>query len=308
MISRLLAALSCAAVALTGTVLAPATAAVPPPTGHTDASAFRGLGTWVDAYDWSRELGGSTPKVTPRTMMFLKKQGVTTMWLQASKYSPPKATGSLLSRDRLGPLLKAAHAQGIRVVAWYLPTFESPATDWRNVDAMLQYKYDGHHFDAVGLDIEDRRVPVATRNARLVDLSKKTRARTWLPLAAIVLPPVLTEVVNPHYWGGSFPWKALGPSYDVWVPMGYYTAYSRYPRWRDAATSTAEDIRRVRAHLGSRVPVHYAGGLAGSSTTSDYRGFTRAAAEQGALGASAYDWVTTPDWAWPLLRAGAPGR
>lgn len=289
---------------LTALLVVPSgSAAVPSPTGHADRAAFTGLGTWVDAYDWSRELAGGTPKVTPRTLMFMKRKGVTTMWLQASKRSE-KTPNSLLSPDRLGPLLEAAHAQGIRVVAWYLPTFDSPSTDWRNVDAMLQFKYKGHHFDAIGLDIEDRRVPVATRNARLVDLSRKTRARTWLPLTAIVLPPVLTEEVNPSYWGGNFPWMALKSSFDVWTPMGYYTAYRRHPQWRDAATSTAEDIRRIRRHLQAQVPVSYAGGLAGNSTTADYQGFTRAAREQGALGTSAYDWVTTPDWAWQHLRAG----
>lgn len=280
-----------------------ATASVPPPTGHTDLTSFRGLATWVDGYDFSRELTQS-PTVTARTVQFMAANGVQTIYLQAAKRSP-KTPYSLLSRDRLGAILLAAHARGIRVVGWYLPTFDSPSADFMHLDAMMQFKVEGQHFDAIGIDIESKVVPVTTRNARLVALSQKVRARTWLPLTAIVLPPVLTEIIHPGYWGGAFPWTSLKPSYDVWIPMGYYTAYSRYPKWRDAGTSTAEDIRRLRGHLGT-VPFAYAGGIADTSTATDFQRFTSAGKTAGALGVSAYDYATTPGWAWPYLRAGAP--
>lgn len=279
-----------------------ASAAVDPPTSHSDLRSFAGLGTWVDGYDFSRELTKS-PTFTARTVQFAAASGVSTIYLQAAKQDP-RTPYSLLSRDRIGAILLAAHAQGIRVVGWYLPTFASPAADFAHLDAMMQLKVQGEHFDAIGIDIEDKDVPVATRNARLVDLSKRVRARTWLPVSAIVLPPVLTEVIHPSYWGGSFPWTALRPSYDVWIPMGYYTAYGHYPRWRDAGTSTTEDIRRLRAHLGN-VPFAYAGGIADASTRTDYSRFTSAARSAGALGVSAYDYATTPSWAWSYLRAGA---
>jgi hypothetical protein len=290
------------ALAATCFAAAPADAAVPPPTGHDDRTSFQGLGTWVDGYDFSRELTKS-PTFTYRTVQFAAASGVKTIYLQAAKQDP-RTPGSMLSRDRVGDILLAAHARGIRVVAWYLPTFESPSADWTHVDAMMQFKVQGQHFDAIGLDIESTKVPVATRNARLVALSQRVRARTWLPLTAIVLPPVLTEVIHPTYWGGSFPWASLKPSYDVWIPMGYFTAYGRYPTWRDAATSTAEDIRRLKGHLGD-VPFHYAGGIADTSTRTDYQRFTSTAMSAGALGISAYDYATTPSWAWSYLRTGA---
>lgn len=280
-----------------------ATAAVPPPTGRGDLRAFHGLGTWVDGYDFSRELTDS-PKVTAATVAAMAQRGVKTIYLQGAKQSA-RTPYPLLSRDRLGAILQAAHARGIHVVGWYLPTFDSPAADWRHLDAMLQFKVNGHHFDAIGIDIEDNDVPVATRNARLLELTRKARARTWLPIAAIVMPPVITEIINPRFWGGPFPWTSLKSSYDIWIPMGYYTAYGRWPTWRNAATSTAEDIRRIRKNLGARVPIHYAGGLADRSTVTDYQRFTSAAKTEGALGISAYDYAITPSWAWQHLRAGA---
>jgi hypothetical protein len=284
-------------------LVTPAQAAVAPPTGRGDLRSFQGLGTWVDGYDFSRELTDS-PTVTARTVGFMAQRGVKTIYLQAAKQST-RTPYALLSRDRLGQILLAAHARGIRVVAWYLPTFDSAAADWRHLDAMMQFKVNGQHFDAIGVDIEDHDVAVAARNTRLVNLTRRARTRTWLPIAAIVLPPVLTEIVHPNYWGGPFPWSALKPSYDIWIPMGYYTAYKRWPQWRNAATSTTEDIRRIRAHLDARVPIHYAGGLAGNSTATDYQRFTSAAKAEGALGISAYDYATTPASAWPYLRNGA---
>ena len=301
---RFRSALLSLAVLATVAVVAPpaATAAVAPPTGHNDLRSFQGLGTWVDGYDFSRELTQS-PTFTARTVQFAAANGVKTIYIQGAKRSP-KTPNSLLSRDRLGAILLAAHARGIRVVAWYLPTFDNPSADFMHLDAMMQFKVNGQHFDGIGLDIESTKVPVATRNARLVALAKRVRARTWLPLTAIVLPPVLTEIIRPSYWGGTFPWASLKPLYDVWIPMGYYTAYTRWPTWRDAGRSTTEDIRRLKAHLGT-VPIHYAGGIADTSTAADFQKFTAAAKAAGALGVSAYDYATTPGWAWSYLRAGA---
>jgi hypothetical protein len=299
---RPLLALSAAALVASGlAVPSPAAAAVAwsPPTGRSDLRPFTGLGTWVDGFDWAREFD-TTPAVTPRTTMFMQQRGVKTIYLQMAKDSP-RVTTSLMSRDKLGPLIKAAHDRGIRVVGWYLPTFKDPAKDFRLLDAMLQFKYQGHHIDVIGLDLESTAVPTSVRNTRLAALMKRVAARTWLPVAAITLPPVLIEEINTTWWN-PFPWKAIAPYTDVWIPMGYYTAYGRWPHWRNAATSTTEDIRRIRARVGSRVPVHYAGGLAGSSTATDYQRFESAARAEGAVGWSAYDWATTPGWAWEHLR------
>jgi hypothetical protein len=276
----------------------------PAPQRAFDQRAFTGLSTWVDGYDYARELT-ARPSVTPASVRAMKARGVRTIWLQATKTSP-KVRGTMMSPDRVGAILRAAHGQGIRVVAWYLPTFEDPAVDWRKTSALVQFASAGQRFDGFALDIESTRGPVGTRNARLVALSRQLRAATTRPVAAVVLPPVLTEIVHPGYWGGAFPWLSLRSSYDVWMPMGYYTAYRKWPAWRNAARSTAEDIKRVRKHLKSPVPIAYAGGLAADSTPADYDGFARAARAAGALGTSAYDYASTPSWAWAHLRAGAP--
>jgi hypothetical protein len=297
-----------AALALLAALLLPSTAAtagVPPPTGRTDLRAYHGLGTWVDGWDYSRELAGSNPSVTAGSIPAMKSLGVATLYLQAAR-EDSRTPNQLMSPDRLGAILQAAHNAGIRVVAWYLPKFANPSRDWWHVSGMLSFSYKGHRFDSIGIDIEDTAVPVKTRNDRLVALTRLTRSKTTRPLSAIILPPVLTEIIRPTYWGGAFPWWSLRPSFDVWVPMGYYTAYSKWPQWRDAWNATREDIRRIRYRLKSNVPIHYVGGLAAPSSVTDYKRFLAGTRYGGAIGASAYDYATTQSWAWYYLRAGTP--
>lgn len=294
--------LLCAALA----VLAIGGATAPPAQSATrsaDVRAFRGLSTWVDGYDYARELT-SSPSVTAASVKTMKAQGVRTIWLQAAKTSS-KTPGLMMSPDRVAAILTTAHAQGIRVIAWYLPTFQDTVTDWRRTKALVDFTARGQRFDGLALDIEDNKVEVDTRNARLTTLAKQLRASTTRPTAAIVMPPVITEVINPGYWGGAFPWLQLKSSFDVWAPMGYFTLYTRRPPWRDALRSTAEDIRRLRNDLHAAVAFTYVGGLAADATPTDYERFSRAAKAAGTLGISVYDYASTPAWAWARLRAAA---
>jgi hypothetical protein len=288
-----------AVLAIGGATVPPAQAATRSP----DVRAFRGLSTWVDGYDYARELT-SRPSVTAASVKTMKAQGIRTIWLQAAKTSS-RTPGLMMSPDRVGAILHAAHSQRIRVIAGYLPTFQDTVTDWRRTKALVDFTAGGQRFDGLALDIEDNKVDVTFRNARLVRLSQQLRASTTRPTTAIVMPPVITEIINPGYWGGTFPWLQLKGSYDVWAPMGYFTAYTRRPPWRDAPRSTAEDIRRLRNDLHSAVAFSYVGGLAVDATPADYERFSRAAKAAGTLGISVYDYASTPSWAWARLRAAA---
>src|SRR5687767_14644036 len=109
--------------ALVCALLVPATTAgagVAPPTGRTDLRAYHGLGAWVDGYDFSRELAGSRPTVTVASVPAMKSRGVATVYLQVAR-EDPRAPAAIMSRDRVGAILQAAHNNGMRVVAWYLP-------------------------------------------------------------------------------------------------------------------------------------------------------------------------------------------
>ena len=277
----------------------------PPPV--RDVSVYKGLGTWVDAYDFSPQFqpNGAPPPVTPDSMDDIAAAGVKTLYLQAAK-DDTRSPGDLVNPEILGPMLVRAHARGVRVVAWYLPKFYDLNSDMRRLEAMRDFRSEGQGFDGIGLDIEwTKDVPdPAVRNVRLVELSRRLRAAVGPEaLAAIPLPPVLIETVNPKYWPG-FPWRELAPLYDVWMPMTYWTFRSQSSGWRDAYRYTEENVRRLRVNLGlPGASVHPVGGTDNKSNDDDYRNFVRACNVTSSLGGSIYDWRTTPPQAWGILRA-----
>lgn len=286
---------------------APTTTTVPPPVAPS-ASAYRGLGSWVDVFDWSPAYmgpGQAAPAVRPDDVEAMAGLGIRTLYIQASR-DDERTAGELESPDLLADFLVRAHAHGMRVVAWYLPKRYDDA-DLRRFVAIAAFAPGGHRFDGIAADIEWRRdVPTDERNRRLVDLSRRLReAVPDRPLAAIVLPPVVTDVINLAYWPG-FPWREIAPFYDVWMPMAYWTNREDGSEWRDAHRYTAENVRRVREHLADPGAfVHPIGGIGDRSTADDYQAFVRAAHEAASIGASVYDFRTTAPDAWEALR-GAP--
>ena len=286
-------------------VLGPVT---PPP--PRDISVYRGLGTWVDAYDFSPQYqpNGAPPPVTPESMDDLAAAGVKTLYLQAAK-DDIRSPGDLVNPEILGPMLNRAHARGIKVVAWYLPKFYDLDSDMRRFLAMRDFRANGEGFDGIGNDIEwTRDVPNhAERSVRLIELSRRLRAAMGsAAVSAIPLPPVLIETINPKYWPG-FPWRELAPLYDVWMPMSYWTFRTKSSGYRDAYRYTAENVQRTRTNLGlPNAVVHPAGGTDNKSNDDDYRGFVRACVDTGSVGGSIYDWRTTPMGSYPILR-GVPG-
>jgi uncharacterized lipoprotein YddW (UPF0748 family) len=208
-----------------------------------------------------------------------------------------------LSTDILGEFLERAHAREMQVVAWYLPRFGDIAGDLRRLQEIAAFRADGHGFDAIAVDIEfTDAVELAPRNAALIELSQQLRAA--LPdveLGAIVLPPVVTDVLNTAYWP-EFPWQELSGLYDVWLPMAYWSNRSE-EGFTDPHWYVSENIERVRRHLGDPCAVvSVIGGYDAEETPEDYTAMVRAATEQQAIGVSIWDWPTTPPSAWPALQ------
>ncbi|MDQ6909499.1 MAG: hypothetical protein M3Z84_01745 [Actinomycetota bacterium] len=268
-------------------------------------SVYAGLGTWVDVFDWDPNHTGGNPTVTPASVERMAAVGVKTLYLQAARAEDPASPGDLVQPGILAAFIQRAHAKGIAVVGWYLPHLADLADDMRHLQAMVDFAPGGRGFDSISLDIEWRNsVPDhAERSARLVDLSQRLRAAAGgLPVSATVMPPVVTDVINPAFWP-NFPWRSISPLFDVWLPMNYWTNRSEGSAYRDAYRYTSDNIRLLRQDLGdSGAPVHPIGGIGDKATLDDYRGFVAAASEQGAIGLSMYDFATTEPGAWPILR------
>jgi hypothetical protein len=265
---------------------------------HTvrDVDAYAGYGTWVDVYDFAPSYQGrsGTPRVTPADIDAMASHGVRTLYLQAAQLDP-RSPGPVADPGALAALLVRAQRAGMRVIGWYLPRFDDIDQDLAHLKAVSAFQVLGHRFDGVAVDIEwtDSVADPTTRNRRLVALSRRLRASNGRDaLGAIVLPPVQTEVINPAKWP-AFPWRKLAPSYDVWLPMGYWTERSQASGFKDGRTYTDENVRRLRTNLGEpNVPVHAIGGIGNQLTPEQAKGFVKAVKETRAIGASIYDWAS----------------
>jgi hypothetical protein len=260
--------------------------------------SYRGLGTWVDMYD---ARAWDNPSAAVKDM---KAHGVRTLYLETANYHNPAGSAPMFRPADAGKLIEAAHAQGIKVVAWYLPGFSDLTKDWKRTKAAIDFRSaGGQRFDSFTLDIEASIVKnVGTRNARLRRLSERIRAYVGhkYPLGACTPSPA-GMAKNATYWPG-FPFKMLAGIYDVFVPMGYYTYHG--DGYANAYSDTRDNIRIIREKTGRpTVPIHVIAGDAAKSSVTETTAYVRALRENGALGGSMYDWATTSDANWTVLQS-----
>jgi len=269
-------------------------AAAPRANDERDLSAYAGLATWVDLYD--PHVLASPESAVAR----MSSHDVQTLFLETSNY---QMRHDIVRPDRVGRFLEAAHAAGMQVVAWYLPSFVNVARDTRRSLAAINFRSrTGDQFDSFALDIESsvvRSAPV--RSARLVLLSKRLRAAVPnLTLGAIVPSPLGMQRL-PWYWP-TFPFIDLAQTYDVFLPMGYFTYRSH--RASFSGTYTRRNIALLREWTGNpALPVHAIGGIASYASPAQVRTFVQAARGNGAIGSSLYDFAGTTERQWRELRA-----
>ena len=259
----------------------------------TTLEIYGGVGSWLDIFagsPWRRPLAVAAD---------LKARGVTTMYLQTSNYSQRTA---IVQPALLGRLLDAAHAAGISVVAWYLPSFTDPAIDAERSLAAIRFRSaSGERFDSFALDVEASLVrPVSLRNSRLLALAARVRAALPkdVPLGAIIPSPVgMTR--HPHYWPG-FPYAGLARVSDVFLPMAYFSHYVHRPD--DVYDYTRRVVVDIRDRTGRPdLPIHVIGGLASSTSTAAATAFARAATDCSVDGVSLYAYPQTTLAQWHVL-------
>jgi hypothetical protein len=259
-------------------------------------SAYAGLGTWLDIYATS---SWTHPQ---REVAAMARDGVRTLYLQTGNY---EQRADLVRPQKLGRFVDAAHAAGMRVVAWYLPSFLYPAQDTRAALAAIRFRSPkGERFDSFALDIEASLVKsVPLRDKRLLRLSARLRAAVGhrYPLGAIIPSPVGIRR-HPAYWP-HFPYRQLARSYNVFLPMAYATD-AGVRGSRATSAYNAADIAIIRARTGRpHVPIHLIGGLANAMGTKEIAGFMRAVADCSPLGYSLYAFSVTRRATWKALAA-----
>ena len=281
--------------------------------------AYRGLGAWVDAFDYSPPYTGPTPPVSAASVDEMAAMGVKTVYLQAGRIDS-RSPALLEDRWLIAEFVLRAHQRGMRVVGWYLPKWGGGTADLDHVKAIADFSVLGQRFDGIALDIEytsDKNTP-EERSRRLVSLSHAVRAHVGrdVALGAIVMPPVVLEVINKDFWP-NFPWRELANVYDVWLPMSYWSNRTTKSGYKDGFTYNAENTRRLRADIAKPdALVHGIGGIGADdgvdddptpeephASINDLDAFVRSLRETKSIGGSLYDWRTTGPAAREKLRA-----
>jgi hypothetical protein len=242
---------------------------------------YRGLATWVDLFD-ARAWADPAASVSD-----MAGHGVRTVFVETANAA---STSGLVHPAELAAFVAEAHARHMYVVAWYLPNLRAGSADFDRVMQAIDFKTtDGQTFDSFALDIEATVVkPVSLRNQGLTTLSQQIRARVGpdYALGAIIPSPVGISTKK-GFWS-DFPYAMLATTYDVFLPMHYYSFSSHSAA--DPHASTLANMSVLRAQPGcSGVPVHMIGGIAGDSSVAQVKQFVRAAREAGCVGASLYD-------------------
>ena len=287
---RLLATVAViAAAACAATVTAPGTAQAAP-----SVTAYAGLGTWIDMYPpkW--------PWTDPnRTVASAVAHGVKTLYVETSNY---RTRPAIRYPVLLGRLIDLAHAQGIKVVGWYLPSLLHAGSDMRRIKVAVDFRSPkGGALDSVAVDIEATVVadPVM-RTEHLLTLGRFLRAAVGpsYPLGAIIPSPRGMQI-HPSYWPG-FPYASLGESFDVVLPMDYATYHvSTVP---GVVRYQRTSLRILKNRLPDPdLPIHAIGGLGPDSGKWMTFAFVKTALQEGVIGASLYDFPTTSAGAWWAL-------
>jgi hypothetical protein len=253
---------------------------------------FAGLGTWVDIYsaaEWA------DPEAAVAAMA---ENGVRTLYLQTGNYSH---RAPVFRHYQAGRFIDAAHAAGLRVVAWYLPSFVNVKKDKAKAMAAIRFRSaTGEHFDGFALDIEATQVhPLSLRNHRLLFLSTLIRlsVRRNYPLGAITPSPV---GMSPYFWP-DIPYSSLTRYYKAFLPMAYSTL--RGVRGRAATRRyLASTVSAIRTASGdASFPIHLIGGLSGSMGGKETAGFVQAVSKTKPFGYSLYAFGGTKPGAWRAL-------
>jgi hypothetical protein len=284
-------------VVLSALLGAPSPGATAPP---RDLSAYTGLGTWLDIY-----ASKSAWRHPERQVAAMTRDGARTLYLQTGNY---RQSVDVVRRRAQGRFIDAAHAAGLRVVAWYLPSFSRLGQDERRALAAIHFQSpSGESFDGFALDIEATLVrSLRLRDRRLLRLSARLRSAVGpgYALGAITPSPI---GMSPSYWPG-IPYRALARVYDVFLPMAYST-----PRGVRGGRATLDylsaTMHAVRVASGNPdIPIHLIGGLSGAMGTDETAGFMRAVADCGPLGFSLYAFPTTDRAAWTALTRPLPAQ
>jgi hypothetical protein len=246
-----------------------------------DATPYQGIGTWISLYSKTWALPDAAVQASAL-------RGVTTIYLETGRST---SAAPIERPTQTAAFIDAAHAAGLRIVAWYYPTFVRWSVDADRMVATASFRTpDGQGFDAVAADIEDATVRSGVlRNARFTAFTNRiVRALPDESWGAITYPPIGLDL-NPHAWP-AFPWAFVSQRYTAILPMAYWR--SRTHTAAGAAWYAAGNIAALKVLTRDpNVLVHMIG--SGGTTPAEATAFASASLAAGAIGVSLYPYDRT---------------
>jgi len=259
-------------------------------------SAYQGAGAWVDIYS-TRALARPEAVVAK-----LAAERVPTLYLETANHRQRRGV-DIVHPGQTERFIDAAHARGIKVIAWYLPSFKDLDSDFRRSMAAIEFETArGERFDGFALDIESGEVAsVERRNARLLELSRDLRTAVGRNYAlGAIVPDDRSTAPSRSLWP-RFPYRSVAQIYDVFLPMAYSTFRVKGPR--AVRTYIRDNVTRIRARTGRpRVPVHIIAGLADGLSPAEAGAVADGATAARAWGASFYHFGLSGPEEWAALK------
>ena len=250
-----------------------------------DLSAIAGKGIWVT--NWPK-----TDVDVPRLVARAKAAGLTNVWVRTG--------GSRQGwyGDRVLPeLVPAAHAAGLKVVAWDFPFLSDPVADAERAKRALDLG-----IDAIAPDVETTAEGTHASPRRVELYLSLVRSYAGdRPVAATVPRPTPQRIAT-------FPYASFAPYADVFVPMVYWSC-------KEPGALVAESLSFLGrwlpvAPVGQAYDMGSEGGRVGVPTQAETWRFLDAAKRGGAVGASLWtieqvgpgQWTALSGYPWDASR------
>lgn len=248
-----------------------------------DLSAIAGKGMWI--WQMQRTEGGDSAAIVRQAV----SAGLSQLWVRVGD-----SRNGFYGQTFLGALVTQAHGAGLAVIGWGFPYLYDPVGDAAWTAAALNWRSpEGDRLDGFAADIEtssEGTALSALRSSTYLGLVRPSVAGR--PLVATVFPPT-------DHWLALYPYQAMAPFIDAFVPMVYWSC-----------TEPGDAVSAAITRLSALAPVHplgqgydmaSEGGRVGAPSPGEISRFLDVSRRLGAVGASFWDWQEMDDAEWGAL-------
>jgi hypothetical protein len=243
----------------------PAPVAAPRPAG--DLAALRGRSVWITPFTAS---GVDVAGIVRRS----RQAGLTAIWVRTGGSRQGYYGDALLRR-----LVPAAHAAGLKVIAWDFPFLSDPLVDVERARRALAFRVDGQGIDAFSPDLETTAEGTFATPRRVASYLSRVRVLAGGRAVVSTVPRPTDKNVR------AFPYAAQAPYVDAFAAMVYWSC-------KEPGATAVQAVERL-ARLGRAVHVvgqgydmGSEGGRRGLPRAAETLRFLDASRRAGAIGGS----------------------